>query len=878
MIPHIEPNDPRYSKAASAILQRHEASEPEANITSAIRDFLILTCLAKADEIVEENPPSPDGKRRAVDLTALDTFIEVNCRIGTTGGFNPNPSYVQQLDDYLPVSATTGHGVRTGILTDGRYWFLRWPGAGSVKLAKPYAFTLENPRRWLPLFEWLRDDALTSIENIPPSLDAIERRLGPKSPLYERDIAALRRIFDQNVAEHTIVVKRDLWFDLLRAALGEIAHTPEQTNDLFVRHTYLTMVIGMVVQASFGLDITTVAENDPADLLRGRTFINATGLNGVLESDFFACPTEVGGQPAIRALARRIARFDWRSAGGDIASLLYQTVIPAEERRTLGEYYTPAWLAQSMVRELVNDPLNQRVLDSACGSGTFLTVVVDRYIRAARAAKRTPKEVLDGLVGAATGIDVHPVAVHLARAAWVLSARRAIRAAVESGYQASISVPVYLGDALQLRFQTGNMFAQHDVTIQVGDEANTELVFPISLVERASDFDSLMDQVADAIESGEDPTYALDDNGISDPGERKVLEQTIARLQSLHLDGRDHIWAYYTRNLVRPVALSRTKVDIIIGNPPWINYNQTADVLRTELRRLSQDTYGIWAGGRYATHQDVAGLFYTRSVDLYLENDGIIGMVMPHSALQSGQYTRWRTGDWKAQRGGAKLAADFTFKPAWDLEGLNPNDFFPVPACVVFAERAGLVGRARPLGGQVERWSGPTGSDEVSRESISITDTSGKMLSPYGALARQGATIVPRCLFFVHETDSAASIQAGGTVTVSPRRGSQDKAPWKDLDLSAISGRAVETQHVFDVHLGETLVPYTTLPPLKAVLPVTPADVGLARDSSGDGGIDLARLGQRMRPRWRTISDTWDTNKTAANRLDLAGQLDFFGK
>ena len=530
-----------------------------------------------------------------------------------------------------------------------------------------------------------------------------------------------------------------------------------------------------------------------------------------------------------------------------------------------------------MVRELVNDPLNQRVLDPACGSGTFLTEVVDRYIRAARAAKRTPKEVLDGLVGAATGIDIHPVAVHLARAAWVLAARRAIRATVASGYQASISVPVYLGDALQLRFQTGNMFAQHDVTIQVGDEANTELLFPISLVERAADFDSLMDQVADAIESGEDPTYALDDNGISDPGERKVLEQTIAKLQALHLDGRDHIWAYYTRNLVRPVALSRTKVDIIIGNPPWINYNQTADVLRTESRRLSQDTYGIWAGGRYATHQDVAGLFYTRSVDLYLENDGIIGMVMPHSALQSGQYTKWRSGDWKAQRGGATLAADFTFKSAWDLEGLNPNDFFPVPACVVFAERAGIIGSARPLGGQVERWLGPTGSKDVSRDSTSIADTSGEMISPYGALARQGATIVPRCLFFVHETDSAASIQAGGTMTVTPRRGSQDKAPWKDLDLSTITGRAVETQHVFDVHLGETLVPYTTLRPLKAVLPVTPADAELVKDSSGHGGIGLGGLGQRMRRRWRTIRDIWDTNKMAANRLDLSGRLDFFG-
>ena len=45
------------------------------------------------------------------------------------------------------------------------------------------------------------------------------------------------------------------------------------------------------------------------------------------------------------------------------------------------------------------------------------------------------------------------------------------------------------------------------------------------------------------------------------------LAETIKTLQQLHKEGRDHIWAYYTRNMVRPVVLSRGKVDVIIGNP-----------------------------------------------------------------------------------------------------------------------------------------------------------------------------------------------------------------------------------------------------------------------------------------------------------------------
>ena len=54
--------------------------------------------------------------------------------------------------------------------------------------------------------------------------------------------------------------------------------------------------------------------------------------------------------------------------------------------------------------------------------------------------------------------------------------------------------------------------------------------------------------------------------------------------------------------------------------------------------------YGIWTGGQYASNQDVAGLFYARSVDLYLKDGGKIGMVLPHSALQTGQYSKWRSG------------------------------------------------------------------------------------------------------------------------------------------------------------------------------------------------------------------------------------------
>ena len=100
MVLHLDPSDERYTDTARGILRRHDLNEAEANITSAIRDFLILTNLAKSDEIVEEKAPAL-GARTAVDLTALDTFVEIKRRIGTTPGFDPDPDNVEQLDGYL---------------------------------------------------------------------------------------------------------------------------------------------------------------------------------------------------------------------------------------------------------------------------------------------------------------------------------------------------------------------------------------------------------------------------------------------------------------------------------------------------------------------------------------------------------------------------------------------------------------------------------------------------------------------------------------------------------------------------------------------------------------------------------------------------------
>lgn len=856
---------------ARPILDRHESAASEADIRSAVRDYLIQTGLAPESEIQQEEAPAP-GESGRVDLRTRDVIIEFKRSIGN--GINPHADYVKQLDDYLIAAVQGGQPQRFGILTDGKHWILRWPGMGPVSTSAPNAFTLANAELGARLYDWLRDQSQAlEARGVPPTEEEVRSRLG-EGPRFESHIRTLTELYEANRDDPTIALKRDLWRSLLAAALGQVVEEEPDLDRLFVRHTYLSVVVGLAVQAAFGIEIEATANNDPVALLGGQLFVDQTGVSGVVESDFFTWPAEVGGDEWIRDLARRIGWFNWNEAESDIARILYESVIPADDRRRLGEYYTPDWLAREIVDAVVTDPLNQRVLDPACGSGSFIFAAVRKYLAAAQADGRSSAQAVGGLLDHVIGIDVHPVAVHLARATWTLAARDALEGAVKDGEAVSATVPVYLGDSLQLRAETSGLFAQQTVTIPVPDppdsdlEFNRELEFPRALVEQADWFDNLMTRMANAIENGEDPAWALDDEQIGEGADREMLEKTAALLQQLHKEGRDHIWAYYTRNLVRPVALRAKPVDVIVGNPPWITYNKSDAVIREELERLSKEQFSIWVGGKFATHQDVSGLFFTRCLDLYLRVGGLAGMVLPHSTLQTGQHQKWRTGNWGA------VAANLGVREPWDLERIEPNTFFPVAACVVFAQRCEPPGRR--MRSQADRWRGPAGGP-FTHESIKLTDTSGAFASPYGSRARQGATIVPRALFLVQPEASQTLVNAANTLTVSPRRSVYEKPPWKELELPQLSNQPIESEHLFDVHFGETVAPYLSLEPRKAVLPLSKQDGELARQEPGWFGVDPASLGTRMRRRWKIINELWDEHKSNNNKLSLVERIDYVG-
>ena len=78
----------------------------------------------------------------------------------------------------------------------------------------------------------------------------------------------------------------------------------------------------------------------------------------------------------------RVAGVRRTDGGCDLFKPLYQDLFPRPLRRQLGEYYTPDWLAAHVLDQVgyAGQP-DSRLLDPACGSGTFLVMALRRCER-----------------------------------------------------------------------------------------------------------------------------------------------------------------------------------------------------------------------------------------------------------------------------------------------------------------------------------------------------------------------------------------------------------------------------------------------------------------------------------------------------------------
>lgn len=798
---------------------RATGTRTEADVQSDVKLLLLGGQLDLREEDVsafEVALEASAGAGRRIDVAAGLAVIEVKKDLRPE---RIRVDAVKQLAGYVKYRTEVMEQRYVGILTDGHDWYLyALTSDGELQQADYLEVRAvdDGPR----LLGWL-SAILSTNDRVQATRTEVDRRLGAESPAHEVDMIALRELYNTHSLDGELRLKKELWGKLLRTAFGENA---EDDAELFLRHTYLVITSELIAHEVIGVDITNLSAGD---LVTGRAFRDA-GVYGVVESDFFDWPAEFpGGEQIIQAIARRVARIDWSTTEHDILKHLYESVISAEQRHSLGEYYTPDWLAEAVVEEVVDNPAQQRVLDPACGSGTFLFHSVRRTVASLEAAGYSNRDALARVTGLVLGMDVHPVAVTLARVTYLL----AIGAERLGAERDELSIPVYLGDSVQWQIDH-SVLGEDGLTIPTSDGHDlfaAELFFPASVLDDPTRFDRLVAELVDKATNrkrGQRPfpgiAAILRGFALSET-DRAALTRTFELLCDLHDHHRNHIWGYYVRNLARPrwLTTSEAKVDRIIGNPPWLSYRFMDATMQRVFRDRSKSR-NIWAGGNVATHQDLAPYFLVRSCELYLRDGGSFGVVMPLAVLSRKHTEGFRKGVW-----GSAGTARFT--GGWDLDKVRPH-IFPVPSSVVLGTFRTVDAEqdASPLV-TTERWSGRTSGSRwaetksaLDRATVTAGAVNAGVASPYARDFIQGATIVPRVLHVVEQVEAVGALGLpAGVVNVRSVRSSLEKGVWKTLPSRGPV--AVETACVHPMHLGSTLLPFRMVKPWHIVLPIDPA-------------------------------------------------------
>lgn len=292
--------------------------------------------------------------------------------------------------------------------------------------------------------------------------------------------------------------------------------------------------------------------------------------------------------------------------------------------------------------------------------------------------------------------------------------------------------------------------------------------------------------------------------------------------------------------------------------------------LQAEFKRLSQQR-GLWAASHVVTSQDLAGLFAARACELYLRVGGRFGFVMPGSTLSRQQYAGFRTGRFSSPDADVVVH----FGRPWELSRINPQPF-PVPAAVVFGQRAQPPG-ASQMPEEALWWSGRVpdhhrGWDAVAgqlkQEIGPVVVADGSFEAPYGALAVQGANLVPRVLLTVVEQPATALGVPAGRIAVKSDRSGPEREPWSDVET--LTG-VVEDQFVYPIILGESLMPYRVRTTRTAVLPTDGQTLFAADDLLIDAHPGLAAW-------WRNAEQVYNRLKPASTRHDLLGQINYQSK
>jgi len=732
------------------------------------------------------------------------------------------------------------------------------------------------------------DQYLLFRDDITPTAENIVEDFGPGSPICREGLSLIQREW-ADVKNQNVQVLFDEWDRYLEVVHGDDEH-PET---LFIRHTYLSTIAKLLAYIQYS-EGGLPNEDELDDVITGEVF-QRLGIRNFIEEDFFAWiarPAASGAEVRIcRHILARLKDYDLSEVGEDILKSLYQNLVAQGERHDLGEYYTPDWLAERVVAEELEGSPDASVLDPACGSGTFLFEGI-QYKK--EHCDKSGEELLTHIFHNVVGVDIHPLAVTIARTNFLLATGDLVSGA-RSG---AISIPVFLSNSI--------MPPEHDTDPQ-GDEpvpvnqfradgVDTVFEVPRSMEQSSINelFDGIKDYLNDTDEIDEETVNAVltgrveGYESLSDGEMKTIFRSLVSQISTLQDQGKDTIWTFILKNVFKPIYLEKTKFDRVLGNPPFLSYRYIGDPdYKGHIKNLITDEYELLGSGdtQYLTQIELAALFFVYSMDKYLNDDGRISFVMPRGVMSGGQH--------KQLRGFESVDGHLSY--LWDLEDVTP--LFNNLTCVLSA--AMEEGESYPLGGFdfAGRLSVPSGSwaevspdlsvtektyylNEFSETSVitdqEIDEEAIQAPSPYRDNIKNGCNVYPRSLWFVEFEEPSGSF--GMNLEAPPVRTSDraiSRAEGGSYEDIRMSGQ-VESEFLYRTVTGSELVYFTTLDIPLAVIPaeISGSNYHLHDESSArrNGLTNLASWISEAEQQYDKYKED-DSDTSALDELDRRNKL-----
>ncbi len=594
-----------------------------------------------------------------------------------------NRAVIQQLKDYIVGVAARerreAHRL-AGVATDGFFFlFVRRVGEGWVE-DDPIPVNQASTERFLRLLFSLSAGAALVPENLledfgpktwraRTAVRAIYRGLvSSKHPLVGKLFEQWRLFFSEatDYKEWAQKIESKPEFRAFVGALWskeDIKHL-DPAKVFFVIHTYYALLIKLV--ASLAAARFTGGDDAPLSRLastqgeelkevfrgleRGGLF-REYGIRNFLEGDFFGWYLAAWNEDieeAVSTLVQRLGEYDPGTLelapenARDLLKKLYHYLLPREIRHDLGEYYTPDWLAERLIRQTLGSAdlgdARKRVLDPSCGSGTFLVLLI-KFIRERAARKgQDPAETLKLILQNVVGIDLNPLAVIAARTNYLLALGDLLKHQPPDG----IDLPVYQADAILTPSRGTNLFEGQVYLLKTSAG-----VFRIPEVLASRErMDALANVLDDAVEAKISEaaflTRVAQSAGL-EPEELKAaaddLKALYDKIRELHEQGMNGVWARIIKNAFAPLFLE--PCHYIVGNPPWVNWEHLPDDYRRSTMPL-WNHYGLFPTREKAMETILGGAKYDISmlmtyvaVDRYLRRGGKLGFVLSQSLFKT---------------------------------------------------------------------------------------------------------------------------------------------------------------------------------------------------------------------------------------------------